>query len=131
VILGGVGVSLFFTPNGVLPWPVGENNAFTPLLFGWMFFGDAFYFLYAVIYPRWHKGCAQLCSFLAYDLALLGPCLIRWPGIRERFPEVPRLPDHLLDNLVIYSLVLIYSGLLGLYYLFIHPQTRLFGRAAS
>jgi flagellar biosynthesis protein FliQ len=131
IVLGGVGIALFFIPNGVLPWPVRENNIFTPLIFGWMFLGDAFYFLYAVIQPRWHKACAQLCSFLAYDLVLLGPLLIRWPGIRERFPEVPLLPDVLIPNLRVYTVVLVYSALLGIFYLFIHPQTRLFGRAPA
>jgi len=125
VVLAGVGGALLLGIGDIMPWGFGENNRFTPVLLGWMFFGDAFYFLYALLFPRWRNACAQLCSFLAYDLVLLGPFLMRWPLLRDYFPDTPRLPDHLLDNLIIYTLVLIYSGALGIYYLFIDRRTRL------
>jgi hypothetical protein len=128
VILGTLGLALMIRGNGVLPWRVQEANAFTPLILGWMFFGDAFYFLYALIIPRWHNACAQLCSFLAYDLILLGPLLIRWPIVQTIWPEAPAVAPGLELNLIIYSCVLLYSGALGVYYLLINPQTRLFGR---
>ncbi|RIK36621.1 MAG: hypothetical protein DCC55_26765 [Chloroflexi bacterium] len=127
VILAGVGLALLLGVEGVLPWNFGEENANTPILFGWMFFGDAFYFLYALLYPRWHNAVAQMLSFLAYDLVLLGPFLIRWPWIRDLVGG-PRLPDDRLDNLVVYTLILLYSGALGVYYLLINPKTRLLER---
>jgi hypothetical protein len=132
LVLAGVGLALLMGRQGILPWTFGENNRYTPLFLGWMFFGDAFYFLYAVLNPRWRAACAQLCSFLAYDLVLLGPFLIRWPVVRdlEPFAEIRRVPDGLIDNLIVYSLVLIYSGALGVYYLLIHRRTRLFGRGS-
>ncbi|HMN27551.1 MAG TPA: hypothetical protein PKE45_05290 [Caldilineaceae bacterium] len=127
-VLAGVGIALFLMGNGVLPWKFSEQNAYTPLILGWMFFGDAFYFLYALIYPRWHNACAQLCSFLAYDLVLLGPLLIRWPIVQNVWAEAPKVAPGLESNLIIYSCVLIYSGALGVYYLLINPETRLFAR---
>ena len=127
--LAGLGIALLTTDWKILPWGFGEENADTPRILGWMFFGDAFYFLYALLYPRWRNACAQLCSFLAYDLVLLGPFLMRWPLIREWFGHLPRLPDDLLPNLVLYTFVLLYSGALGVYFLFINPQTRLVARA--
>lgn len=127
IVLAGVGLALLMGVEGVLPWNFGDENANTPVLFGWMFFGDAFYFLYALLYPRWHNAVAQLLSFLAYDLVLIGPFLIRWPLIRDLVGG-PRLPDDRLDNLIVYTLILLYSGALGVYYLLINPKTRLFDR---
>lgn len=127
--LAGLGIALLTTDWKILPWGFGDENAYTPRILGWMFFGDAFYFLYALLYPRWRNACAQLCSFLAYDLVLLGPFLMRWPLIRDWFGHLPRLPDELLPNLVLYTFVLLYSGALGVYFLFINPQTRLVARA--
>jgi hypothetical protein len=130
LVLAAVGLALLPGRYAILPWTFGDENRFTPVIFGWMFFGDAFYFLYAVLIPRWRAACAQLCSFLAYDLVLLGPFLIRWPVIRDLAPfaDIPRLPPELIDNLLVYSLVLIYSGALGVYYLFIDRRTRLVAR---
>lgn len=127
IVLAGVGGAMLLGVGDIMPWGFGENNRFTPVIFGWMFFGDAFYFLYALLFPRWRNACAQLCSFLAYDLVLLGPFLMRWPLLRDFFPGTPRLPDHLLDNLVVYTLILIYSAALGVYYLLLDPRTRLLG----
>jgi hypothetical protein len=129
LVLATVGLALLPGRYAILPWTFGEDNRFTPVIFGWMFFGDAFYFLFAVFVPRWRAACAQLCSFLAYDLVLLGPFLIRWPWFDQWFlPEQRWLPPALHDNLLVYSLVLIYSGAVGVYYLFIDRRTRLVAR---
>jgi hypothetical protein len=129
VILAGVGLALLMGREGVLPWNFQSHNVNTPVLFGWMFFGDAFYFLYALLYPRWHNAVAQLLSFLAYDLVLLGPFLIRWPLINDLVNGPPFPPERTL-NLIIYTLILLYSATLGVYYLLINPRTRLFERRA-
>lgn len=78
ISLAAVGALLISQAQGIMPWLL---SPLTSTLFGWMFFGDAFYFLYALIYPRWVNSAAQLWSFLAYDLVLIGPFLTRFAEI--------------------------------------------------
>jgi hypothetical protein len=119
LILAGVGIALLLNRPNVLPWTFQEDNQLTPVLFGWMFFGDAFYFLYAVLIPRWNLARAQLWSFLVYDLVLLGPFINRILN-----PPNPRPSEELMLSLYVYTTILVYSALLGVYYLLINPQTR-------
>ncbi len=106
-----VGVALLLPMPDILPWEVDRPVS---VVFGWMFLGDAFYFLYALLQPRWYGACAQLWSFLAYDLVLLGPFLLRLPTINAPYR----------DNLIVYTIILIGSGVLGIYYLLINRATR-------
>ncbi|MBX3013107.1 MAG: hypothetical protein KF832_16435 [Caldilineaceae bacterium] len=112
--LAAVGTALVLQVPDVLPWVVEGP---TSVVLGWMFLGDAFYFLYAILQPRWYGAAAQLWSFLAYDLVLIGPFLQR----------LPTIPDQYRDNLVVYVLILLYSGGLALYYLLLHRSTRILG----
>ncbi|MFT3890440.1 MAG: hypothetical protein QM730_02300 [Anaerolineales bacterium] len=107
-------------------WSVGLAQADLPLdlnpdssiIFGCIFLGDAFYFLYGLLRPNWGNACGQLLSFLAYDLVLIVPFVLLINTVK---------PGHML-NLIVYIAVLVYSGGLAVYYLFVHPQTR-FGSA--
>lgn len=95
----------------IFPWKLNPDSS---VLFGCIFLGDAFYFLYALIYPRLSNAVGQLLSFLAYDLALLGPFL-------QLFDSVD---PALRVNLIVYFAVLVFSAAVSIYYLFIHPETR-------
>ena len=95
----------------VFPWILNPDSA---IIFGLIFFGDAFYFLYALLYPRWHNAKGQLLSFLAYDLVLIIPFLLLFPTVQ---------PGQEL-SLTAYVIVLLYSGALAAYYLFVNPSTR-------
>jgi hypothetical protein len=44
---------------------------------------------------------------------------------------LPRIDDDLRINLVIYLIVVSYSGLLAFYYLFVNKETRLVGKRTS
>ena len=112
VALLAVGITLLRL-QPVFPWELTPNSS---LLFGWMFIGDAFYFLYALLFPRWHNARAQLWSFLAYDLVLLQPFI-------ARFSYAKLTPDQ-RNSLIVYTSVLVYSGALAIYYLLINPRTR-------
>jgi hypothetical protein len=98
-------------PN-IMPWSISADAR---MIYGWMFLGAAAYFAYGVIRPGWYNAGGQLAGFLAYDVVLIIPFLQRFstiePGLRI--------------NLIIYIGVLSYSGLLAIYYLFIHRQTRM------
>jgi hypothetical protein len=109
--LAVVGVALILQIPDILPWVV---EAPTSVVLGWMFLGDAFYFLYALLQPRWYGACAQLWSFLAYDLVLIVPFLLRFSTVDPKF----------LDNLTVYTLILLYSGALAIYYLLMNRTTR-------
>lgn len=117
IALASVGAMLISQTPEIMPWYV---TPLTSVLFGWMFFGDAFYFLYALVYPRWTNGAAQLWSFLAYDLILLGPFLSRRADI-----VAGNLPDQAwsLNSLTVYIAVLIFSCALAINYLILHPDT--------
>lgn len=96
----------------VFPWPLNPDSS---VIFGCILIGDAFYFLYGLLHPRWDHAIGQLLSFLAYDLVLIAPLL-------ALFKTVP--PERTF-NLFVYVVVLIYSGALAIYFLFIQPRTRL------
>jgi hypothetical protein len=101
-------------PN-VLPWDV---NMVGQIVYGWMFLGAAAYFAYGVLRPSWHNAAGQLAGFLAYDVVLFIPLLLLLPTT-----DADRLP-----NLIIYLVVITFSALLAIYYLFIHRETRMIGR---
>jgi len=113
IIAGG---QMVLKNTGIMPWQISTDAT---VLYGWMFLGAAAYFAYGVLRPGWYNAGGQLAGFLAYDVVLIVPFLQRLSTIE---PEL-RL------NLIIYIIVLSYSGLLAIYYLFIHPGTR-FWRAA-
>ncbi|MGE0812363.1 MAG: cytochrome P450 [Vicinamibacterales bacterium] len=98
------------TPD-VIPWTLSLDLG---VGVGWMFFGAAAYFAYGLWRPSWYNAASQLSGFLAYDLVLIGPFLRRLPTVG---------PEH-RRGLIIYTTVVVYSGLLAIYYLFIHPATR-------
>jgi hypothetical protein len=99
----------------VFPWMLTPESS---IVFGCIFLGDAFYFIYALLYPRWHNAAGQLLSFLAYDLVLIFPLLRLFETVQPEF----RL------SLTVYVLVLVYSGFLAIYYLFINRGTRILGK---
>ncbi|HKY53366.1 MAG TPA: hypothetical protein VJM08_03630 [Anaerolineales bacterium] len=109
LVLAGGGLILH---EPIFPWSLNPD---TSVIFGCILIGDAFYFLYGLLYPKWHNAAGQLLSFLAYDLVLIVPFLLL-------FNTVP--PENIF-NLFVYVGVLIYSGALAVYFLFINTQTRL------
>ncbi|MCL4249413.1 MAG: hypothetical protein KJ065_14805 [Anaerolineae bacterium] len=113
IIAGG---QMVLKNTGIMPWQISTDAT---VIYGWMFLGAAAYFAYGVLRPGWYNAGGQLAGFLAYDVVLIIPFLQRLLTVE---PEL-RL------NLIIYIIVLTYSGLLAFYYLFIHPGTRLW-RAA-
>jgi hypothetical protein len=102
----------------VIPWTITPELS---VVIGWMFFGAASYFVYALIRPSWLNAAGQLAGFLAYDLVLIVPFLRRLPTAA---------PEHRV-GLIIYTGVVTYSGLLAIYYLFIHKSTRVWARMPS
>ncbi len=111
-ILLGVGVALLGKPEVIFPWQLNPDSS---VLFGWMFIGDAFYFLYALVFPAWRNAAAQLWSFLAYDLVLIGPFLLHFGAVK---------PEH-RNSLIGYTFVLVFSAAVAIYYLFINQRTRI------
>lgn len=95
----------------IFPWEVNSDSS---VIFGCIFLGDAFYFLYGLWKPYWYNALGQLLSFLAYDLVLIGPFLFHFGVVK---------PEHML-SLIVYTFVLIYSGAIAIYFLFINKQTR-------
>jgi len=115
VVLTGVAIALLLRAPRVFPWPLDPRSS---VLFGWIFLGAMTYFIYAVIRPSWHNTRGQLLGFLAYDLVLVVPFIQHFATVK---------PEHLL-SLTIYLAVILYSGLLAIYYLLLDRSTR--GRTA-
>ena len=101
-------------PNAI-PWKITPEIS---VVIGWMFFGAALYFVYALLRPSWVNAAGQLAGFLAYDVVLIVPFLTRLPTVA---------PENRI-GLIIYTAVVSYSGLLALYYLFIHKPTHIWAR---
>lgn len=118
--LVAVGGSLVMGVKSVFPWPLSDPTA---MLFGWMFLGDAFYFLYALLAPRWHNAATQLWSFLAYDLVLI-------PAFLTRFTTLKAEDEHFLPSLIVYTAILFFSAAVAVYYLLLNPATRVWGQSS-
>lgn len=105
------------TPN-IIPWNITPDLS---IVIGLMFLGATAYFVYGLLRPSWANAGGQLAGFLAYDVVLLWPFISRLGSVA---------PEHQLGQ-TIYLGVVIYSGLLAVYYLFLHRPTRAFGRAPA
>jgi hypothetical protein len=97
-----------------IPWPLTPELS---VIVGCIFLGAAAYFIYGLLRPSWANAGGQLSGFLAYDLVLLLPFLRALPNVAPEFRA----------GLIVYTVVVVYSGLLAIYYLFINKPTRLFG----
>jgi len=112
VVLGSVAVLLILKTPNLIPWTLPVEAI---VVYGWIFLGPVAYFTYAILYPSWHNAQGQLIGFLAYDLVLIVPFIRHFADVR---------PEHRL-SLIVYTAVVIYSGLLAIYYLFINKATRM------
>jgi hypothetical protein len=110
--LFGVDGSLVLKAPNIIPWTITPQLS---VVIGWMFLGAMTYFIYALVRPSWVNAAGQLAAFLAYDVVLIVPFLTRLPTVA---------PEHRI-SLIVYTLVVSYSGLLAIYYLFLHKPTRL------
>jgi hypothetical protein len=94
-----------------IPWKLTSELS---VLIAWMFYGAALYFTYALARPSWLNSAGQLIGFLAYDLVLIVPFLQRLPSTAPEFKV----------GLTLYTVVVVYSGLLATYYLVVNQATR-------
>jgi hypothetical protein len=113
IILLVVGSLLALKQENIFPWVFQHEG--TSVLIGWIFLGAAVYFTYGFFRPSWHNAAGQLIGFLAYDLVLIVPFVLHLDDVR----------DDLMDSLVLYIAVILYSGLLASYYLLVNKSTRL------
>lgn len=111
VVLLFVGGSLALQRPNIFPWQLSPENS---TIYGWIFLGAMCYFLYALVHPVWGNARGQLIGFLAYDLVLIVPFIAHFQTVKA----------ELLVNLAVYTAVVIFSGLLAIYYLFLHKSTR-------
>lgn len=112
LVLAGAGLLLLLKVPNTLPWNLSPESS---VLYGWVFLGLAFYYLYAVLRPQWIHALGPLLGFLVYDLVLFSPLFARFRSLQ---------PEHVLGQ-VAASVIIIFSAGLGLYYLFVNPATRL------
>jgi hypothetical protein len=105
------------TPD-VMPWQVTPELS---TLFGLMFLGAAAYFAYSLVDPHVENMGGQLAGFLAYDVVLIVPFLLRLPNVEERFRF----------GLIAYVVVLTVSGALAIWALLIYRDTRIWPRPAE
>jgi len=115
LVLAGAGLLLLLKVPNTLPWNLSPESS---VLYGWVFLGLAFYYLYAILRPQWIHALGPLLGFLVYDLVLFSPLFARFGSLQ---------PEHILGQ-VAASAIIIFSAALGVYYLFINPATRLGAR---
>ena len=114
VVLAGAGLLLLFKVPNTLPWNLSPESS---VLYGWVFLGLAFYYLYAVLKPQWIHALGPLLGFLVYDLVLISPLFARFGSLQ---------PEHILGQ-VAASVIIMFSAALGVYYLFVNTATRMGG----
>src|SRR5215211_1338933 len=112
LVLAGAGVLLLWKVPNTLPWNLSPELS---VLYGWVFLGLAFYYLYAILNPQWIHALGPLLGFLVYDLILFSPLFARFGNLQ---------PEHIRGQ-VAASAIIIFSAVLGVYYLFVNPATRL------
>jgi hypothetical protein len=115
LLLGLVGGAVLLRVPNVFPLMLDPVPA---ALVGCSFLGSATYFLYSLRFPVWGNAYAQLWGFLAYDLVLILPFVLRLGSI-----DSAHLPA-LLVNIA----VLVYSGALAVYYVLIAKAPRVLAR---
>jgi hypothetical protein len=115
LVLAGAGLLLLLKVPNTLPWNLSPESS---VLYGWVFLGLAFYYLYAIVRPQWIHALGPLLGFLVYDLVLFSPLFARFGNLQ---------PEHILGQ-VAASAIIIFSAALGVYYLFINTATRLGAR---
>ena len=112
LVLAGAGILLILKVPNTLPWNLSPESS---VLYGWVFLGLAFYYLYAVLTPQWIHALGPLLGFLVYDLVLFSPLFARFGNLQ---------PEHVRGQ-VAASVIIVFSAALGIYYLFMNPATRL------
>jgi hypothetical protein len=113
-----VGSVILFQVPDVFPWTL---NPMSSAIVGCFFLGSSCYFLYGLIYHRWHNASGQLWSFLAYDIVLIVPLLLHFATATSA-----QLP-----SLIVNTIFLVSSAALALYYLLIKKETRAGCKIAS
>ncbi|MFN8419187.1 MAG: hypothetical protein U0528_08100 [Anaerolineae bacterium] len=111
IALVAAGIALVLKLPNNLPWTLTPELS---VVAGWIFIGAAAYFGYGVLRPGWFNAGGQLAGFLAYDIVLIVPFMQRLPTVADEFRF----------GLYFYTVVVSYSGLLAIYYLFINRATR-------
>jgi hypothetical protein len=111
-VLAGAGILLLLKIPNTLPWNLSPESS---VLYGWVFLGLAFYYLYAVVNPQWIHALGPLLGFLVYDLVLFLPLFARYGNLQ---------PEHVFGQ-VAASAIIVFSAGLGIYFLFVNPSTRL------
>ena len=114
LVLAGAGFLLLLKIPNTLPWNLSPESS---VLYGWVFLGLAFYYLYAVLNPQWIHAIGPLLGFLVYDLVLFSPLFARFGNLQ---------PEHIIGQ-VAASFIIVFSAALGVYYLLLNPTTRLGG----
>jgi hypothetical protein len=111
---------------GIVPWPTSPRLS---RIIGFMFLGAAVYFAYGLVDRRWENAGGQLAGFLAYDVVLIVPFVATIVSGEPSYYGTSGEPLRL--NLLVYTAVVVSSGLLATYYLFIHRATRLWPRSSG
>jgi hypothetical protein len=106
------GTALIFHAD-IFPWRLGSE---TSVMFRLVCLGAAVYFVDGLLEPRWSNAAGQLAGFLAYDIVLLAPFLHDFKAVHG---------GQLVSLVVVYIAFLLYSGILGGYYLFVARETRI------
>jgi hypothetical protein len=111
VVLILAGTALVLKKPNIMPWPINPEGG---VICGWIFLGASTSYVYGFFHPLWHNARGPLLGFLVYDLILLPPLLKHFENVK---------PEH-HTSLILYCAVLIYSGALAIYQLFIARSTR-------
>ena len=118
IVLAFTSFQLLQSSPYIFPWPLATDMS---VIYGWMFTGALILLVHSVIWPNWQSTGVVLISFLVYDIILIAPYLAHINNVKAA---------HVL-SLTSYLIVIIYSFVLCVYYLFIDAETGLWGKSSS
>src|SRR6187431_199837 len=97
------GILLILKVPNTLPWNISPESS---VLYGWVFLGLAFYYIYALVRPQWIHALGPLLGFLVYDIVLAYPLFAHYASLQ---------PGQLLGQIAA-SFIIVVSAILGIYY---------------
>lgn len=93
-----------------------------------LFFAAAFFFQWPLAVTIWpFEGTTPLTYIFIGSIFAAAAASTLWPIVTGNDGALAGIAPEFRTGLIVYTIVVTYSGLLAIFYLFVNKQTRLFG----
>jgi hypothetical protein len=129
VVLIPVGLALILQADNVFPWDLEPQ---TSTVIGFIFWSAAVLFAWCYLHPDWAYAGPALAGFLAYDLVLIVPyidMLLNRDTTKSMYGASGEEVN--IKSLVVYIPVILFSGAVAAWAIFVDRRTRVWGRGSD